>query len=393
MRRTVREFRAPRPLTAWGHIWRFTVVGVLTMMAMYGSGTAAERAGFSPWIQIGLGVVAVAAVVFRRRAPLTVSLGLSALALVSTVALPAAALALVSLATRRRVVPILISSTALLIGTIVNQVITAKFTNELVVSTEAEWAGPSSALSILFVVALVGWGIAVGHRRELVDTLSERAERAEAEREARVDAAKVTERSRIAREMHDVLAHRITQVSMQAGALSYREDLTADELRAGTAQVRDLANAALDELRGVLGVLRTRDGSLLTAPQPTLGDIDVLIEEWRTHGMRIEFTSELSGKPGPSALTGRTLYRVIQETLTNAGKHAPGVTVSVRLSGSPTDGITLVVSNPVGLRRGDVPASGFGLVGLRERIDAVGGALEIDAKSGFTVQIQVPWSA
>ncbi|HEU5223314.1 MAG TPA: histidine kinase [Candidatus Lumbricidophila sp.] len=347
------------------------------------------------WLNAGVALVAITAVVFRRRYPGVISIGLSALTFISSAAFPASALALVSLATRRRMVPLVVSSILFAAANVVNQYTTVSFTGGSPNPRfEPMLLLPSVLLSTVFVSALVGWGIAVGNRRELIRTLSDRAERAEAERETRAESARITERSRIAREMHDVLAHRITQISMQAGALSYRGDLTADELRAGTAQVRDLANSALDELRGVLGVLRTRDGALLTAPQPTLHDIDALIEEWRGHGMRIEFTAELATGAAPSALTGRTLYRAIQEALTNAGKHAPGAAVSVRLSGDAAAGITLVVRNPHGVRKGDLPQSGFGLVGLRERIDAVGGTLEVTSADGeFCILVRVPWSA
>ena len=111
-------------------------------------------------------------------------------------------------------------------------------------------------LTVVVTLAALGWGMYIGSRRELLWTLRQRAERAEAERDLRVGKAQSDERARLAREMHDVLAHRISQVSMHAGALSFRTDLDAVALRSGIAEVQSTANEALTDLRNVLGVSR-----------------------------------------------------------------------------------------------------------------------------------------
>src|SRR4029079_4824335 len=122
-------------------------------------------------------------------------------------------------------------------------------------------------INSVVTAGVLGWGMYVGSRRELVWTLRQRAERAEAEQELRVAQARSNERARIAREMHDVLAHRISQISMHAGALAFRDDLTAAEMRSSAQVIQEKAHEALADLRGVLGVLRDDAGERLDSPQ------------------------------------------------------------------------------------------------------------------------------
>ena len=154
-------------------------------------------------------------------------------------------------------------------------------------------------INVVVTAGILGWGLYIGSRRELIWTLEQRAERAEAEQELRVSQARGNERARIAREMHDVLAHRISQISMHAGALGFRSDLDADELRANATVIRDLANDALTDLRGVLGVLRDPEtGELASAPQPTWADLPALVEQAREAGLHVEVSDRLpDGEP------------------------------------------------------------------------------------------------
>jgi signal transduction histidine kinase len=182
----------------------------------------------------------------------------------------------------------------------------------------------SVLINLAVNVGMMGWGMYIGSRRELLWTLNQRALRAETEQALRVAQARSGERSRIAREMHDVLAHRITQVSMTAGALAFREDLDADELRRHLGSVQDRANRALHELRGVLGVLRDSDtGQPLDAPQPTYGDIERLVADARRDGSNVRFSSAVADTGALPDAVGRAIYRIVQEGLTNAHKHAP----------------------------------------------------------------------
>ena len=169
---------------------------------------------------------------------------------------------------------------------------------------------------------VLGWGLFVRARRELVRSLREQAERAG-------DEARAAERRRIAREMHDVLAHRLSLLSVHAGALEFRPEAPPEEVAEAASVIRESARAALEELRGVIGVLREDSGESLTEPpQPTLADLPALVEESREAGMRITAQIEL-GDAAPAAAAGRTAYRIAQEGLTNARKHAPGAAVTL----------------------------------------------------------------
>jgi signal transduction histidine kinase len=235
----------------------------------------------------------------------------------------------------------------------------------------------------------------VGSRRELLWTLRDRAERAEAEQELRIGKARGDERARIAREMHDVLAHKISQVSMHAGALAFREDLAADEMRGSARVIQQQANEALLELRGVLGVLRDPEtGEPTDTPQPTYDDLACLLSAAREHGMHVEYRSDVPEGSAVPQSAGRTVYRIVQEGLTNAAKHAPGTTVHVQVSGSPEDGIDVLVRNPHGFGASRTPGAGLGLVGLSERAELRGGRLEHRTDgSMFVLHGWIPWAA
>ncbi|MDX6373813.1 MAG: hypothetical protein QOD98_2801, partial [Nocardioidaceae bacterium] len=197
----------------------------------------------------------------------------------------------------------------------------------------------------------------------------------------------------IAREMHDVLAHRISQVSMHAGALAFREDLTPEQVHASATVIRDKAHEALTDLRGVLGVLRGADGEPALAPQPTYADLDELIAEARTGGVNIEVQDRVSAPTEVPEAAGRTLYRIVQEGITNARKHAPGTLLTLELSGSPEDGLDVVMRNPLGFGSA-TPGAGLGLVGLTERAELRGGRLDARREGArFVLHGWIPWAA
>jgi signal transduction histidine kinase len=227
-------------------------------------------------------------------------------------------------------------------------------------------------------------------------TLRQRALRAESEQELRVSQARTTERARIAREMHDVLAHRISQISMQAGALGFRSDLGADQMRESAHLIRDQAHQALTDLRAVLGVLRDDGtGEVLDRPQPTYADLDSLVQQARDSGLTVDYEDQLgtTAVPVPDPV-GRTIYRIVQEGITNARKHAPGSRVTVRLSGSPDQGIEVELRNPIGFGPTATPGSGLGLVGLAERTDLAGGRLDYRRDDGrWVLRGWIPWAA
>jgi signal transduction histidine kinase len=255
------------------------------------------------------------------------------------------------------------------------------------------------ALTVLIVGVVVSWGMFVRARRQLVVSLRERAERAEAEQQLRVDQARVHERARIAREMHDVLAHRISLLSLHAGAMEFRPDAPPEEIARAAGVIRSSAHQALEDLRAVIGVLREGpDGAEPERPQPTLADLPALIDESRAAGMRVAYTWGLAPEAVLPESLGRNAYRIVQEGLTNARKHARGSAVDVSVDGAPADGLTIEVRNrlPVGAFVGaEIPGTGVGIIGLAERASLAGGRLEHGrTETGdYRLWAWLPWPA
>jgi signal transduction histidine kinase len=215
------------------------------------------------------------------------------------------------------------------------------------------------------VLLLAGLGLYVATRRELAESWRERAERADAERRLRDERARSDERTRIAREMHDVLAHKVSLIALHAGALELVGE--ADEqVREGAGLIRVTAREALRELREVLGVLQS-DAAACDLP-----DLPTLVAAAARAGQRVELHDE-AGELPPA--TARVVYRVVQEGLTNARKHAPGASVSVSVTGGPTL-VVDVRNGPADSPTLDLPGAGAGLVGLAERLRLAGGECE-----------------
>src|SRR6516225_4320510 len=191
---------------------------------------------------------------------------------------------------------------------------------------------------------VVAWGM---FRRSRRQTQREHARRAEAEEQLRTEQIRYAERTRIAREMHDVLAHRISLLSLHAGALEFRPDAPPEEIARAAAVIRASAHQALDDLRAVIGVLRDRtDGQGPQPPQPTLAALPGLLDESRAAGMRIHTEICLPDVAAVPDTIGRHALRIIQEALTNARKHATSAPVELRLEGAPGRGLALEVRNP-----------------------------------------------
>ena len=369
-------------LTRWSHVWRLAVA--LGISAVVWISVVEGHGELLFVLDLSLGVVAFGLTFLRRRWPMAVALATSLMATFSASANGPSVLAAVSVATRRRWLEII--SLGLF------SLVCAQFF-PVVHSVDGEPPLLTLALNLFAIVATLAWGMYIGSRRELLWSLRQRAERAEAEQELRLAQSRSNERERIAREMHDVLAHRISQISMHAGALAFRDDLTADQMRDSASVIRGKAHEALTDLRGVLGVLRDGSGELTHAPLPTYADVPALVEEARQSGMTVHLDDGLHpAQPVPDA-AGRTIYRIVQEGLTNAHKHAPGSTLTIELSGSPADGIDVVLRNPLGFG-GTTPGSGLGLVGLTERAELRGGRLEHGPDgSAFVLRGWIPWAA
>lgn len=253
---------------------------------------------------------------------------------------------------------------------------------------EATWDTLRSAIAItvVTVVAPISLGLWTGTRRQLLASLRERADRLEREQALMAERAATAERNRIAREMHDVVAHRVSLMVVHAGAL---EVSGGDETVVDTAgQIRAAGREALGELREVLGVLRDDADIAPTAPQPTLADVDRLVDGWRSTGMDLQVGHDGDVRPLPG-LTERTAYRVIQEGLTNVAKHAPGTSVQVHLHyGKDALIVTVTNGRAAVTDQADPPTGGLGLTGLRERVGLARGELTSGRRDDGTWQVR-----
>jgi signal transduction histidine kinase len=334
------------------------------------------------------GFIASLALWWRRRWPVGVALFVAAFNVYSSSSAIAGAIALFTVAVHRRAA-IAFALAGLTLATV------PVF---LAINPDDEapyWV--NIAIAVLASGAVVAWGMFVRARRQLVLSLRERAERAEAEQQLRVEQARQHERARIAREMHDVLAHRISLLSLHAGALEFRPDAPPDEVARAAGVIRASAHDALEDLREVIGVLREGEPGEPERPQPTLADLPALIDESREAGMHVRYDWRLPDPAAVPAGAGRNAYRIVQEGLTNARKHAQGAAVDVSVEGAEGEGLTIEVRNrlPVGVAAAAIPGAGTGIVGLAERASLAGGRLEHGRTSDgdWRLWAWLPWPA
>jgi signal transduction histidine kinase len=252
----------------------------------------------------------------------------------------------------------------------------------------SKWA--SAALSGLVIAGFcAAAGAYVGARRDLVTALRERAERAEAERELRAEQAALAERARIAREMHDVLAHKVSLIALHAGALEVSGATDPARVHDTAALIRTTARDAMQDLRDALGVLRSGelDERADLTPPPTTRDIASVVDASRVAGVRAELTMDIDELPPTLA---RTVHRVVREGLTNVHKHARDSATSVSVTGDQTTGVTVQIVN----RRPVLPGSGVGLLGLRERVAIHGGTFSAgpERDGDWHLTAWLPWT-
>lgn len=376
------------PLSRRQETVRLLAAALIGLGFLSAASSAPGNEGFVlPWgLDLALGAVSLVAAHWRRRRPLPVGLAVMAMSSASVASVGAVVLVLVSAGTRRRWREIIVVSVASLVaGSLFAFATESHRAAALLVASVFGW---------VLTAALVGWGMYIGERRTTLATLKDRAERAERERDLQAEAARTAERTRIAREMHDVLAHRMSLIAMHAGALSYRDDLSNEEVCDAARLVQGSAHRALEELRQVLGALRPDAGdAAVEAPQPTLSDVEALVDEARAGGMKIALDRD-ADLTDVSDTTGRGAYRIVQEALTNARKHAPGARVTVMLTREGDD-LVVSVHNPLALGAGSgAPGSGLGLIGLRERAELLGGSLVHTEQNGtFTLEARLPVNA
>ena len=250
--------------------------------------------------------------------------------------------------------------------------------------------------SLMLGIAPVALGLLTHARRELTTRLDELTRGQQ--REARLLAERVlaTERARLAREMHDVVSHQVSLISVQAGGLQVS---TTDPVAEQTARtIRELSVRTLEELRQMVGVLRAAGGADLRpgaepcAPQPRLADLPRLIDE---SGLPTRSELDPGERTWPEAVQ-RAAYRTVQEALTNISKHAPGSAVRIKVAATGSRLLVEVCNGPAPARAAGhpvpLPGGGHGLVGLRERAQLLGGSLTAGptADRGFAVRTELP---
>jgi signal transduction histidine kinase len=237
--------------------------------------------------------------------------------------------------------------------------------------------GTNPAASFAYGFALVGLPVAVGYatrtRRQYVAEVEARLAAAERDRDERARLAVAEERQRLARELHDVVAHHVSLIGVQAGAARTVLDRSPEQAAAALSAIEASSRAAVGELRQLLDVLSPMDG--VAPPQPGLPDVPALVDRWRVAGVSID--AQLVGDPsGVAPTVSSCCYRLVEEALTNVAKHstARSATVRVEIGGS----VRIEVVDPGPPRPSGADSSaGRGILGMRERVALCGGVLQV----------------
>ncbi|EFE75515.1 sensor histidine kinase [Streptomyces filamentosus] len=263
------------------------------------------------------------------------------------------------------------------------------------------WAQVVFVTVIMTVPFVLAWvlGDSLRTRRAYFDQLEERAARLEREREAQSKVAVAAERARIARELHDVVAHNVSVMVVQADGAAYVMDAAPDQAKQALETISSTGRQALAEMRRLLGVLRTGDApeSGEYVPQPDVEQIEDLVAQVRQTGLEVDFKVEGTPRPLPSGVE-LTAYRVVQEALTNTRKHGgPDAGASVRLVYFD-DGLGLLIEDDGRgaahelYEDGGADGAGHGMIGMRERVGMVGGTLDAGPRpgGGFRISALLP---
>jgi len=249
----------------------------------------------------------------------------------------------------------------------------------LALGVPVDWPPPRVVGTTFGLVVAMGLGELLRARRERVS-----AYRAAVARRRR--SAAEEERMRIARELHDVLAHSLSQINVQAGVGLHLADTQPEKAAEALAAIKHVSKTALDDVRAVLGVLREGDADAPLAPQPAVADVAALVASTRIPGAEIELEARLGDEPVPAPV-GAAAYRIVQEALTNVARHGVDVThVAVRVERA-ADGIRVQVRDD---GRVGAVEPGRGLLGMRERVEQLGGVFTTAHDAGFVVTAELP---
>jgi signal transduction histidine kinase len=344
-------------------------------------------------LALALAVAAVATLVLRRSAPTATLVISGALVLAlfavdhtaGAVAVIAPAIALYSLALSRGRVHLVAAVVAAAAAVIVADVFLA--------GHHAHALTLQTAAHVALVAVPVLAAEALRNRRSYIQLLLERLELAERTREEEAQRRAEQERLRIARDLHDVVAHTLTTINVQAGVAAHLAEREPGRAGSELAAIESASRDALDELRAILGVLREpSDAEVPLDPAPGLDGLRSLVDRFREGGSHIELEIE-GDKPGriPEAVQ-LAAYRIVQESLTNVARHAPGAAARVRLA-YEADRLRVGIENDSAQIRNGNGTAGVGIAGMRERAGALGGTLAAGRSAGgFRVEAELPYT-
>ena len=331
---------------------------------------------------LGPGLVAMLLLVWLRRAPIPVAVSLAGLWLLSPAVFGPAMAAQAHIARHRKGIDAIAVACVLVAAKSVVMLHDASGGS----AVRVEVLISATGVVIALLIGLLG--------RSTTDANQQRAAAQAARQdawEAQLNEARLLERERIAREMHDVVAHRISLIALHAGALAHHMRSEQGEAGDLARAIQTNAQSSLDELRAMLARLRG-NAAPPEPPQPTLSGLDALLADARSAGQQVAV--ELDGDPAevPDRVS-RHAYRIVQEGLTNARKHAPGAPVALSLK-TTADRLRVVVRNRLAdLAQPDRSGSGLGLVGIAERVDLVGGDLSHGIEGGeFILEVTLPYA-
>jgi signal transduction histidine kinase len=259
------------------------------------------------------------------------------------------------------------------------------------------WLNQVAAAAVIFGgTTLIAWvlGDSMRYRRAYYLALEDRAARLERERDAQAKIAAAAERARIARELHDVVAHNVSVMVVQADGASYALDSEPERARQALATIAATGRQALAEMRRLLGVLRSGDSPAELAPLPGIDQLRDLLDQTRAAGRTVTFTLEGTPRPLPEGV-GLAAYRVVQESLTNTRKHGGiGASVAVSMRYSADELLVQVTDDGRGAAATD-DGAGHGLTGMRERVGIYGGSVQAGPRlaGGYQVTARLPLRA
>ena len=367
---------ASRRLTRLGRLVRSETFSWLFVIAVFGWGVAAGQARGGGLVSVLVGILTAAPLYLARYSLLVgwrAAVAAAALAVTLGITFPIGSIAAIV------VVGVLIYT--FVVASTYRRAIGLWAWAATIPILAAAWAGDIGVVAIL-VALLALITDSLRERRLGTQELSDERERAGVERARRVS---VEERARIARDLHDVVAHHMSMVAVRAETAPYRVDDLSDEARSEFAEISTAARESLNEIRSVLSLLRREDTPRM--PQPDLDQVDVLVEEARRAGANVEL--HISGRRRRvRAAVELTAYRILQESLANVTRHAPGETAEVWVDYGD-DALGLMVANPHPSSAGK---PGHGITGMRERATAVGGTLDARPRADgrFVVEATLP---